>query len=169
MSQVPPLVPRSTPRRVSLGWAEPTPLCTMFYRSRAVVPFDDAALQALVQAAQEGNREADVTGLLVYADGHFLQWLEGPADGLVQVWDKIRSDQRHTDIQVLGDASTEARFFPDWSMRLASPTAWATPFWSPPKPLPSCEARVASCLALLTSPCSRGTALPSPIRRWCNA
>jgi len=100
--------------------AEAAPLTSLVYRSRAVAPFDEAGLQALLDSAQRRNREAAVTGILIYDDGRFMQWLEGPAEGVSRVWQVTRADSRHTDIEVLGDAPTSARFFPDWAMKLGT-------------------------------------------------
>lgn len=97
-----------------------TKMASLVYRSRAVVPFDDAGLRSLLDGAQRRNREAAVTGMLIYDDGRFMQWLEGPADGVAQVWQVIRADGRHTDFEVLGDAPTSTRFFPDWAMKLGT-------------------------------------------------
>ena len=88
--------------------AEAAPLTSLVYRSRAVAPFDEAGLQNLLASAQRRNREAAVTGMLIYDDGRFIQWLEGPAEGVARVWQVTRADSRHTDIEVLGDAPTSA-------------------------------------------------------------
>ncbi len=97
--------------------AEPA-LATLVYRSRCVTPLDDAALKQLVDAALERNQAESVTGLLIYDSGRFLQWLEGPTDGVERIWQSIRQDKRHTDVEVLGHMPTTVRCFPDWGMKL---------------------------------------------------
>lgn len=108
--------------RWSAEGAEP-PLATVVYRSRSVVPLSEAGLAQLVESAQRRNRAESVTGLLIYDDGRFLQWLEGPAAGVARVWESTRHDPRHTAIEVLGDAPTPVRFFPDWDMKLGTRAA----------------------------------------------
>lgn len=95
------------------------PLSTLAYKSRAAVPLGEAELQQLMTAAQARNRAESITGLLIYDAGRFFQWLEGPAAGLSRVWQSIRSDSRHTAIQVVGSSATPVRFFGDWSLKLA--------------------------------------------------
>ncbi len=95
------------------------PLSTLLYRSRAVVAPSDAELYRIQQLAQARNRHESITGLLIYHDGQFFQWLEGPAAGLGRVWDAIRADPRHTTIELLGSASTPTRFYGDWDLKLS--------------------------------------------------
>ena len=95
-------------------------LSSLVYRSRSVTPLSDYDLYELVQAAQSRNQAESVTGLMLYDDGRFYQWLEGPPDSVDRLMRSIKSDQRHTDIEILSDKPAAARQFGDWSMRLAT-------------------------------------------------
>ena len=77
------------------------------------------ALRGLERSARARNRREGVTGLAVYEDGRFFQWLEGPTEALDRVWSSIRHDRRHTDIADFTVCSTPARMFDGWDMRLA--------------------------------------------------
>lgn len=57
--------------------------------------------------------------MLVYDDGNFFQWLEGPALAVNKLWRTIQSDPRHSDVQLSGKHSIPVRLFGDWEMRLA--------------------------------------------------
>ncbi|TGE16564.1 BLUF domain-containing protein [Hymenobacter elongatus] len=96
----------------------------LIYQSRAVTPFTDAELTALLLWSRANNRQVHVTGLLLHApDGRFLQILEGEdADVRQLYYEKILSDPRHYQCQVLGEGSCAERSFADWNMgfRLAS-------------------------------------------------
>ena len=94
-------------------------LATLTYQSRAVKLFSEAELHVLLQTAQARNKASNITGLLIYDKGRFFQCLEGPADSLEMLWDAIQHDTRHTDVELLGNASTTTRFFSNWDMRLA--------------------------------------------------
>ena len=96
------------------GW-----LSTVVYKSRAVAPLEEIDLQRLVDAAQRRNQAEGLTGLVVYDEGRFLQWLEGPADSLSRVMRSINCDARHTDIEVLGNQKTPTRMFGHWGLHLA--------------------------------------------------
>jgi len=100
--------------------AETRPLCSVVYRSRAVTALSDFDLYRLVQVAQARNATESITGLMLYDDGRFYQWLEGPVDNVARIMRLIRTDRRHTDIEILSDKPTASRQFGDWKMRLAT-------------------------------------------------
>ncbi len=106
--------------RAARGVPGASALSSIVYRSRAVVAPTDYELYALVQAAQTRNEAESLTGLLLYDDGRFYQWLEGPPDGVGRVMRSIRLDKRHHDIEILSDKTTTTRQFGDWTMRLAT-------------------------------------------------
>jgi hypothetical protein len=95
-------------------------LYSVVYRSRTVAPLSDYDLYELVQAAQARNDAEAITGLLLYDEGRFYQWLEGPADGVGRVMRSILGDRRHCDVEILSEKPARIRQFGDWSMRLAS-------------------------------------------------
>ena len=94
-------------------------LATITYRSRAVQAFSEDELHSLLKSSQEKNRKNGLTGLLIYDEGKFFQWIEGHPDSLAKTWDDIQRDPRHTDIQLMGNQSVPVRFFGDWDMRLS--------------------------------------------------
>jgi len=100
--------------------AAAAPLSTVVYRSRSAAPLSESGLLQLVEAAQRRNRAESVTGLLIYDDGRFMQWLEGPADGVARVWESTRQDRRHTDIEILADGPAPERYFPGWDLKLGT-------------------------------------------------
>jgi hypothetical protein len=93
---------------------------TLAYRSRAVPSFSGSELESLLESARSRNRAAAVTGLLIYDEGRFFQWLEGPNDSLSNIWKVIRDDPRHTDIEVLDHSESGTRLFGQWDMKLAT-------------------------------------------------
>jgi methanogenic corrinoid protein MtbC1 len=95
-------------------------LSTLVYSSRAVAPMSEPELYQLRQAASARNKAESITGMLIYDNGRFFQWLEGPAEALARVWASIRDDARHTDIEVVGEQRTPVRFFGDWDLKLAT-------------------------------------------------
>ncbi len=98
----------------------PEPLRQLVYRSRATRPMDHAGLRALLLQARERNALEDLTGLLVYHEGCFVQWLEGPASGVERVWQSIQHDDRHTEVEALPTPWSPLRLFAGWQMQLAS-------------------------------------------------
>jgi hypothetical protein len=70
----------------------------------------------LLDKAQSRNLAEDVTGVLLYADGNFMQCLEGPALGLARVYERIKFDSLHFGMIDLVREPIAAREFPEWSM-----------------------------------------------------
>lgn len=100
-------------------------LSTVVYRSRAVAPLRSHDLQRLLKTAQSRNQREAITGVVLYDDSHFFQWLEGPADGVARVMDSILGDSRHTDLEILTRRTAATRRFKGWDMKLAAPGAKA--------------------------------------------
>ena len=91
----------------------------LLYRSQALRPLSRRDLRVLLTQARERNARESLTGLLVHDDGHFWQWLEGPADALSRVWSSIARDPRHHRVERLPTPWRSSRLFPDWRMQLA--------------------------------------------------
>lgn len=96
-----------------------TPLSTIVYHSKASVEFTELDLLYLLADCRARNRAEGVTGVLVFDRGAFFQWIEGPNLPLQRVWNAIRQDRRHHDIQVLADTSIPVRLFQEWHMQFA--------------------------------------------------
>jgi hypothetical protein len=94
------------------------PLSSLMYQSRAVAPLSEPDLHRLIAASQARNRKEGVTGLLIYDQGRFMQWLEGPTQGVGRVWQSISQDRRHTDIALLGESTVPVRCFGGSAMAL---------------------------------------------------
>ncbi len=88
------------------------------YKSMATTNPTPADLKAMVSKARARNRELGITGMLLFEDGCFLQTLEGPPDQLDMVWDSIKRDPRHRDIQVLSEHVINSRLFSAWDLML---------------------------------------------------
>ncbi|WP_101522978.1 BLUF domain-containing protein [Nocardioides houyundeii] len=95
-------------------------MISLTYISTATSPYDETELTELLSATRENNHAADLTGVLLYAGGHFIQTLEGPEDAVEETYGRIQRDRRHRNLDVaLRDEITE-RIFPDWSMGFKS-------------------------------------------------
>lgn len=88
----------------------------VIYISKAIQPFSQVELTELLGKARQRNTQRLLTGLLLYADGCFMQLLEGKEATVMDVYDRIKQDTRHTDIVTLRMEETPSRHFPDWRM-----------------------------------------------------
>lgn len=91
-------------------------LVSIVYMSRAVVPFDDAALAELLREARLRNEALGVSGILLAKDGRFMQLLEGPAFSVDDRFSVIAKDRRHSEVKSLIREDIERRRFDGWSM-----------------------------------------------------
>jgi len=73
-------------------------------------------LTALAAHCAERNGERNVSGILLFSSGHFMQALEGPTQTIVELLKKITKDTRHTDVEQLFIAPTTTRIFDQWKM-----------------------------------------------------
>ncbi len=94
-------------------------LSAIVYRSRSVEVFSDIDLFYLLAHARENNAKLGISGIVLYDRGFFYQWIEGRDEQLGRVWNAIRADPRHTDVQVLVDQQIPTRLFAGWSMQFA--------------------------------------------------
>ena len=94
----------------------------IIYLSWATEPFSDEQLQALLQQARRHNTEADITGILVYGNGCFLQVLEGEEPAVRQLYEHIKLDGRHRNVAAYADKAVTQRAFAGWSMAFEAAT-----------------------------------------------
>ena len=95
-------------------------LCHLVYVSTAVAPLRDLDLADLLTRARANNERKGITGMLLYKDRRFIQVLEGHEAQVQDSFDRIRNDERHTDVELLWFRYTEYRDFPDWTMGFVS-------------------------------------------------
>ena len=86
------------------------------YSSKATVDVDDVELEELLKTSVRNNAEQQVSGMLLYTKGSFLQLLEGEAPAVDALLKRIEGDPRHHDIQVHIRTSIKEREFKNWSM-----------------------------------------------------
>lgn len=94
------------------------PIRALAYASQAIPGLSTDRLDALTRDAECFNRQADVTGVLLYDGSRFLQYLEGPEDGLWKVYSRVLDATSHCEMMELGQGQISGRRFPYWSMRL---------------------------------------------------
>jgi hypothetical protein len=86
------------------------------YVSSAVNPFSRDQLRLLLAASVANNRRLDITGMLLYKDGNFMQVLEGEEASVKHLKGRIQQDARHRSIFTVVEGPQPERHFPEWSM-----------------------------------------------------
>jgi len=88
----------------------------IIYISTATAPLTEADIEALAGRAAARNAADFITGFLVYNGVNFVQFVEGPAEAVEALYDRLAADPRHSGLVKLRDRMIDARIFPDWSM-----------------------------------------------------
>ncbi|MGE0861723.1 MAG: BLUF domain-containing protein [Gammaproteobacteria bacterium] len=91
-------------------------LFQLVYVSTARADLGAADLEDILAAANQHNALRDVTGMLMYADGQFMQLLEGEEAAVEAIFARIQTDTRHHDVTVLERGPITRRDFADWHM-----------------------------------------------------
>jgi hypothetical protein len=86
------------------------------YISSATAPFSEQQLEELLLKSRRNNFASDITGMLIYKDGDFMQTLEGPEIAVQTLMAKIRSDPRHHKVSISMEGPILERSFGSWSM-----------------------------------------------------
>lgn len=92
------------------------PLVTLVYVSVTEAPMSDAALSDILRVSRENNARRDITGMLLYREGFFIQALEGEADDVDALYARIKRDPRHQNVLLVYRSPIPERGFEDWSM-----------------------------------------------------
>jgi hypothetical protein len=81
-------------------------------------PTDDhpETLSAILASAQKHDAANGITGMLLYAEGSFLQVLEGPPEAVDATYARIQQDPRHKRTLVMSEHAVPQREFGDWRM-----------------------------------------------------
>lgn len=88
----------------------------LVYVSRAREKMDTSSLDEILSLARTNNSARNITGMLLYHDGSFIQVLEGEQDDVENLYEKISQDSRHEDANVVLRTEVEERAFNQWSM-----------------------------------------------------
>lgn len=89
----------------------------LVYCSQASADLDDEVIASIIATARHHNPRLGITGLLVFGQGIFFQWLEGPRDNVTGLLARIAADTRHTNLVVLSqEDDIRDRLFPEWDM-----------------------------------------------------
>lgn len=86
-----------------------------FYISQA---HELSHLSKILADAKRSNLRNDVTGLMSFNKGRYLQIIEGSNGIMSELISNISSDDRHHGINTILDIETSHRYFGDWTMKL---------------------------------------------------
>jgi hypothetical protein len=88
----------------------------IIYTSTTTVPPTEADLAQILLSSDRNNGRDEITGLLLYHDGSYVQMLEGEEAIVTETFERIARDPRHYEVRKLSFGHSDGRFFPDWRM-----------------------------------------------------
>lgn len=91
-------------------------MLSLIYVSSSVREMNPEELMDILKVSRENNVVSDVTGLLLYKGGNFMQALEGPDDVVLALYEKIKKDPRHKDVSIISTEQIQKRQFSAWEM-----------------------------------------------------
>lgn len=95
----------------------------LVYVSRSACPGDagwlDVEVTNILATSKVNNRQAGVTGGLLFSSECFAQTLEGSMDEVEATFERIQCDPRRHDTVILQAGPVDRRDFGDWSMAYA--------------------------------------------------
>lgn len=100
----------------------------LIYFSKSESIMSEADLFLLLEESIKKNKTHNITGMLLYVKGEFLnhkmgrfiQVLEGLEVDVLRVFEEIKIDSRHRNVTVLNEISVPKRNFENWSMGFES-------------------------------------------------
>lgn len=91
-------------------------LTALVYVSSATGQLSEQQIDGLLDSCRRFNALVGVTGTLLHHDGTFLQYLEGPAEGVARVWQRVVACRLHHGVTELLREPLAARHFDRWHM-----------------------------------------------------
>jgi hypothetical protein len=91
-------------------------LISVIYASRATEQFHEHEIPELLKQARLANARRELTGMLLYIGGSFLQVLEGQPDMVETVFASILLDTRHSQITLIARETIPERAYEGWTL-----------------------------------------------------
>ena len=81
----------------------------------------DEQVDRIVSESRRLNALNGITGVLLYCDGNFMQYLEGEEHVVRETFARVRANESHYQVNELMNQSIREREFPDWAMGFSRP------------------------------------------------
>jgi hypothetical protein len=73
-------------------------------------------IEKILVACKKNNPPLNITGVLLYSDTKFIQLVEGEAKVIMELYDKIKKDPRHSNAMMISYNPIQEKSFPSWHM-----------------------------------------------------
>ena len=86
----------------------------LVYRSTKVDSTGEVELRDIINQATLKNEARGITGILINYDQTFLQYIEGESASITELFNRIKSDPRHQNIELEFEGKLNKRLFARW-------------------------------------------------------
>ncbi|MGC1515866.1 MAG: BLUF domain-containing protein [Maribacter sp.] len=104
------------PRDYKKSFKENDLLFEISYRSIVHPSITDRDVDNFIALAREMNPKFNITGSLIYHEKVFFQIIEGPREHVLQLYENILADKRHSNIVEMWKGYKVKRDFEEWAM-----------------------------------------------------
>ncbi len=91
-------------------------LVQFLYVSKRSKNCTDTEIEKILASSVKNNQEIGASGLLLYSETKFMQYVESDILKIKLLYEKIKTDSRHYDIFLLSFSLIKERIFSDWHM-----------------------------------------------------
>lgn len=81
------------------------------------IDFDKKILDQILLQSAANNEKNNITGALICRSDLYLQFLEGPAHKVDDLYYRINTDTRHSEVKLLEETRSKRRLFSNWAMK----------------------------------------------------
>lgn len=99
------------------GFIQKPEIYRLVYISNAKHLVDIDELRRIEEKSKINNQFANVTGILLYKHGRFMQFLEGEKSDVQKIFSSIKKDPMHENITIISQGIIQKRQFLNWSMK----------------------------------------------------
>ena len=92
----------------------------LVYVSSATKEMSIGDLNSLLEQSRARNKRQNITGMLLYIGGNYIQVLEGDEKDVCEIYNSILDDSRNEGNIIVEEESIKERDFPTWSMGFQS-------------------------------------------------
>ena len=86
------------------------------YISVQTKPLPKEVIKDILDKSITNNSQKNITGMLIFYNGTFLQVLEGPDNKVMDLYHSLKLDKRHQNLDILYKKDIQSTAFSSWSM-----------------------------------------------------
>lgn len=97
------------------------------YVSTATPELSNSGVDEVLESSKNWNNGHNITGLLLYSDGNFLQILEGEKKAVQDLYENIKKDTRHKNIMKIFEKEISKESFDGYDSEFVSDSSKHNP------------------------------------------